>query len=72
MSEFVFITGIVIALGATLMLLYFGIKQWYVRRHVYDVPMRYNEWLTHYKTGRGYILIAQLIGIIISIIGLSI
>lgn len=37
-----------------------------------DVPMRYKEWLAHYKTKRGYILIAQLIGVAISIIGCSI
>ena len=34
--------------------------------------MRYNEWLTQYKTKRGYILLAQLAGIIIAIIGLSV
>ena len=34
--------------------------------------MRYKEWLARYKTNRGYILIAQLIGIIIAIIGCSI
>lgn len=72
MSEILIITGIVIALGATLVLLVFGIKQWYMRQNVKDVPMRYTEWLAQYKTKRGYILIAQLIGIIIGIIGLSI
>lgn len=34
--------------------------------------MRYKEWLAQYKTKRGYILIAQLIGIAISIIGCAI
>nr|QIM10805.1 hypothetical protein Muribac1_0140 [uncultured Muribaculaceae bacterium] len=72
MSEILIITGIVIALGATLVLLVFGIKQWHMRQNVKDLPMRYNEWLVQYKTKRGYILIAQLIGIIIGIIGLSI
>lgn len=72
MSEILTITGIVIALGATLVLFVFGIRQWRMRRSVKDVPMRYDEWLAQYKTKRGYILIAQLIGIIISIIGLSI
>ncbi|GEM_PF-3358566 len=54
------------------MLLVFAIKQWHMRQSVRNVPLRYNEWLARYKTKRGYILIAQLIGIIISIIGLSI
>lgn len=72
MAEILIITGIVIALGATLVLLFFGIKQWHVRRRVKNIPMRYNEWLSHYKTRRGYILVAQLIGIIIAMIGLSI
>lgn len=72
MSEILTITGIVIALGATLVLFVFGIRQWRMRRSVKDVPMRYDEWSAQYKTKRGYILIAQLIGIIISIIGLSI
>lgn len=72
MSEILIITGIVIALGSTLVLLVFGIKQWHMRQNVKDVPMRYKEWLAQYKTKRGYILIAQLIGIIIGIIGLSI
>lgn len=72
MSEILIITGIVIALGATLVLLVFGIKQCHMRQNVKDVPMRYNEWLAQYKAKRGYILIAQLIGIIIGIIGLSI
>lgn len=65
------ITGLVIALGATLVLFLFGIKQWNVRQSVKDIPMRYNEWLANYKTKRGYLLIAQLIGIIIGIIGLA-
>ncbi len=72
MSDILITTGIVIALGATLMLLVFAIKQWHMRQSVRNVPLRYNEWLARYKTKRGYILIAQLIGIIISIIGLSI
>lgn len=72
MSKVLIITGIVIALGATLVLFIFGIKQWHMRESVKDVPMRYNEWLAQYKTKRGYILIAQLMGVIIGIIGLSI
>lgn len=69
MSEILIITGIVIALGATFVLMVFGIKQWRIRESVKDVPLRYQEWLTQYKTKRGYILIAQLIGVIIGIIG---
>lgn len=61
-----------IASGATLMLLVFGIRQWHMRQQVKGVPMHYNEWLARYKTRRGYILIAQIIGIIIALIGLSI
>ena len=72
MREILTITGIVIALGATLVLLVFGINQWLLRQSVKDVPIRYQEWLAQYKTIRGYILIAQLIGVIIGIIGLSI
>lgn len=72
MSEILIITGIVIALGATLVLLVFGIKQQRIRQSVKDVPLRYNEWLSQYKTKRGYILIAQLTGIIIAIIGCTI
>lgn len=72
MSEILIVTGIVIALGATLVLLFYGIKQWQMRQRVKDIPMRYNEWLSRYKTKRGYILIAQLIGVIIGIIGFSI
>lgn len=72
MAEILIITGIVIALGATLMLLVFGIKQWHLRQQAKDVPMRYQEWLAQYKAKRGYILIAQIIGIAIGIIGLSI
>lgn len=72
MSEILIVTGIVIALGATLVLLFYGIKQWQMRQRVKDIPMRYNEWLSRYKTKRGYILIAQLIGVVIGIIGFSI
>lgn len=72
MSDILITAGTVIALGATLMLLVFAIKQWHMRQSVRNVPLRYKEWLAQYKTKRGYILIAQLIGIIISIIGLSI
>lgn len=72
MSEILVITGLVIALGATLVLMIFGIKQWHMRQRVKDIPMRYNEWLANYKAKRGYILIAQIIGIVIGIIGLSI
>lgn len=72
MSEVLIATGIVIAFGATLILLIFGIRQWHIRQRVKDVPMRYKEWLAHYKTKRGYILIAQLIGVATSIIGCSI
>ena len=72
MSEILIMSGIVIALGATLVLFVFGIKQWHMRQRVKDIPARYQEWLSQYKTNRGYIMIAQLIGIVISIIGLSI
>lgn len=72
MSEILIVTGIVIALGATLVLFVLGVRQWRVRQSVKDVPMRYKEWLARYKTNRDYILIAQLIGIIIAIIGCSI
>lgn len=72
MSEILIVTGIVIALGATLVLFVLGVRQWRVRQSVKDVPMRYKEWLARYKTNRGYILIAQLIGIIIAFIGCSI
>lgn len=72
MNNIMIITGFVIALGATLVLLIFGIKQWQIRKSVHDVPMRYNEWLANYKAKRGYILIAQLIGIVICILGLAI
>ena len=72
MSEILIITGIVIALGATFVLLVFGIRQWRIRQSVKDVPLRYKEWLAQYKTKRGYILIAQLIGVIIGIIGCTI
>lgn len=69
MSDILIITGLVIALGATLVLLVFGIKQQRIRESVKDVPLRYQEWLAQYKTKRGYILIAQLIGVVIGIIG---
>lgn len=72
MGEILITSGIVIALGATLVLLVFAIKQWHMRQRVKDIPIRYNEWLTQYKTKRGYILLAQLAGIIIAIIGLSV
>lgn len=72
MSDIMVIAGFVIALGATLVLLIFGIKQWQMRQSIKDVPMRYNEWLANYKAKRGYILIAQLIGIVICILGLAI
>lgn len=54
------------------MLLIFAIKQWHIRQSAKDVPMRYKEWLAQYRAKRGYILIAQLIGIAISIIGCAI
>lgn len=69
MSDILIITGLVIALGATFVLMVFGIKQQRIRQNVKDVPLRYQEWLAQYKTKRGYILIAQLIGVIIGIIG---
>lgn len=72
MSDTLIITGIAMALEATLTLLVFGIKQWHIRKSVKDIPKRYQEWLAQYKTKRGYILIAQLIGIIIAMIGCSI
>lgn len=72
MREVLIITGIVIALGATLILMVFGIRQWHMRQSVKDVPMRYEEWLSQYRTKRFYIMIAQLVGVAIGIIGLSI
>lgn len=72
MSEILITTGLAIAFGATIMLLIFAIKQWHIRQSVKVVPMRYKEWLAQYRAKRGYILIAQLIGIAISIIGCAI
>lgn len=70
MSNFLIIAGITIALGSTLLLLVFAIQQWHRKEDVKDMPVRYNEWLSQYKTKRAYILIAQLAGIIIGMIGL--
>lgn len=72
MGEILTKTGIAIALGATLVLFVFGIRQWYIRQSVKDIPMRYKEWLAKYRVQRFYILLVQLLGIIIGIVGLSI
>ncbi|MDE7136444.1 MAG: hypothetical protein K2N91_07410 [Muribaculaceae bacterium] len=72
MSEILIIAGIVIAFGATIVRIVFSAKQIQKRNSVKNMPLRYKEWQAQYKTRRGYILIAQLIGIAISIVGLSI
>ncbi len=71
MQEILIYVGLIIALGATVVLMFFGIKQWHMRQEAKITPLKYQEWLAQYKTKRFYILAAQILGIIIGIIGLS-
>lgn len=71
MQEILIYVGLIIALGATVVLMFFGIKQWHMRQEAKITPLNYQEWLAQYKTKRFYILAAQILGIIIGIIGLS-
>ena len=71
MQEILIYVGLIIALGATVVLIFFGIKQWHMRQEAKITPLKYQEWLAQYKTKRFYILAAQILGIIIGIIGLS-
>lgn len=54
------------------MLLVFAMRQRQAQQEVKDIPNRYNEWLANYKTKKFYIIAAQLVGVVIAIIGLSI
>lgn len=72
MNEILVYGGLVIALGATVVLMFFGIRQWHMRQDAKVTPLKYQEWLAQYKIKRFYILAAQIAGIIIGIIGLSI
>ena len=71
MQEILIYVGLIIALGATVVLMFLGIKQWHMRQEAKIRPLKYQEWLAQYKTKRFYILAAQILGIIIGIIGLS-
>lgn len=71
MQEILIYVGLIIALGATVVLMFFGIKQWHMRQEAKITQLKYQEWLAQYKTKRFYILAAQILGIIIGIIGLS-
>lgn len=71
MQEILIYSGLIIALGATVVLMVFGIKQWHMRQEAKVTPLKYQEWLAQYKTKRFNILAAQILGIIIGIIGLS-
>lgn len=69
MGHIIFIAGIVIALGATVALLVFAIRECRKQQAVKDMPLRLAEWKAQYRTRRGYILVAQLVGLIIASVG---
>lgn len=71
MNDVLITAGLVISVGATIVLLVFALRQWKVQQEVKDIPNRYNEWIADYKTKKFYIIAAQIVGVIIAIIGLS-
>lgn len=71
MQEILIYGGLIIALGATVVLMVFGIKQWHMRQEAKVTPLKYQEWLAQYKTKKFYIVGAQILGIVIGIIGLT-
>lgn len=71
MNDVLITAGLVISVGATIVLLVFALRQWKVQQEVKDIPNRYNEWIAEYKTKKFYIIAAQIAGVIVAIIGLS-
>lgn len=71
MNDILLIAGLVISVGATIVLLVFALRQWKVQQEVKDIQNRYNEWIADYKTKKFYIIAAQIVGVIVAIIGLS-
>lgn len=71
MSDFVFYLGLAVAIAASVWLAVFAIRQYPKQKAVQDVPMRYDEWKAQYHTKRWYIMLTQLAGVIIAIIGLN-
>lgn len=71
MNDVLIIAGLIISVGATIVLLVFALRQWKVQQEVRNIPNRYDEWLAEYKTKKFYIIAAQIVGVIIAIIGLS-
>lgn len=71
MNDVLITAGLVISVGATSVLLVFALRQWKVQQEVRNIPNRYDEWLAEYKTKKFYIIAAQIVGVIVAIIGLS-
>lgn len=71
MNDVLIIAGLIISVGETIVLLVFALRQWKVQQEVRNIPNRYDEWLAEYKTKKFYIIAAQIVGVIIAIIGLS-
>lgn len=71
MNDVLITAGLVISVGATIVLLVFALRQWKVQQEVRNIPNRYDEWLAEYKTKKFYIIAAQIVGVIVAIIGLS-
>lgn len=70
MSEAIFITGLIISVLATIGFAVFAASQIRVRNEVKDIPMKFDEWKSQYRTKRFYFLLAQMGGLIIAFIGL--
>ncbi|MBP3537783.1 MAG: hypothetical protein J6J93_09645 [Muribaculaceae bacterium] len=71
MNDVLITAGLVISVGATIVLLVFALRQWKVQQEVRNIPNRYDEWLAEYKTKKFYIIAAQIVGVFVAIIGLS-
>lgn len=71
MNDVLITAGLMISVGATIVLLVFALRQWKVQQEVRNIPNRYDEWLAEYKTKKFYIIAAQIAGVVIALIGLS-
>lgn len=64
-------SGLVISVGAAIVLMVFAARQLRLRHEAQRTPMKYQEWLAQYKTKKFYIVAAEVFGIILAIIGLN-
>ena len=70
MSNIIFFAGLIITGLATIGLAVFAASQIRVRNEVKDIPIKFAEWKSQYRTRRFYFMLAQIGGLIIAFIGM--